>query len=128
VNPHGAVDRADADRTVALRDNLARRTFETIFNMRAIKKALSSKQRIEDARGAVGGAYFCGNLLRRIPAPVNRAIALAHRRPPATDYICVTVVKRFGLELSQPEFFYRLQDSTHGGFSDLPAVHIAFGN
>src|SRR4029077_7934620 len=96
--------------------------------MRAIKKARSSKQRIEDARGAVGGAYLCGDLLRRIPAPVNRAIALAHRRPPATDYICAVVVKQFGLELPQLEFFYRLQDCTHSGFSDLPAVHAAFGN
>ena len=79
-NPDGAVDRADANRAVAPRQNLARRPFDAIIEMRAKEEAACSEQRAEDARRAVRRPDLPDDRLRAVPHPVDRAVGLFHWR------------------------------------------------
>src|SRR5262249_27835231 len=63
--PHRAVDRCDAYRAVALGKELPWRAAQLIFRMRAIEVVWVAKERIQDARRAVGGVYFSCNNARR---------------------------------------------------------------
>ena len=129
-NPDGAIDRADADRAVASRQNLARRPFDAVLVMRAIEEAALSEQRAEDAGRAVRRADLPDDRRRIVPRPVDGAVRLFHRRAQTAARMGQRIGQLLGpprsrLVRARLNTFDRLEDAAQTRLGDLAAIEAA---
>ena len=129
-NPDRAIDRADADRAVASRQNLARRPFDAVLVMRAIEEAAFPSRRAEDAGRAVRRADLPDDRRRIVPRPVDGAVRLFHRRAQTA----VRMGQRIGQRLGPPRARLirvcldtrdGLEDAAQGRLGDLATIEAA---
>ena len=128
ADPERAVHRADADGSLALREELAGSAAQTILFVRAVQVDLLAEQRrIENAGTAVGRADPPDDPGRRVAGPVDGAVGLFHGRPERAPDIGAAVVEGFRLETAALVSRERRQHAGHGGLGHGAAIDAALG-